>query len=109
MKIRRRTGFQVLRTALIAAAIMALSGFITVLNAQPQPPRPVVINVNHSQPLAFGAFIPLIRSLASPGALGLVIYAAIYVLYVLQIWWMLRRIGRFRWWAAGPGHRHQAA
>lgn len=50
---------------------------------------------------AFGAFISLVGYLVSPGTPGLVIYTAIYALYALQIWWMLRRIGRFRWWAVG--------
>lgn len=49
---------------------------------------------------AFGAFILVTGSLASPGAPDLVLYTGIYALYALQMWWMLRRIGRFRWWAA---------
>jgi hypothetical protein len=58
MNNSRRKGIKVIRAAFIATAIIALSGFFTALNAQPHPPRPVVITVNHSQPLAFGAFIP---------------------------------------------------
>lgn len=56
--IKKRIGTRVLRTALIATAIMVLCGLFTTLNAQPHPPRPVIITVNYSQPLAFGAFIP---------------------------------------------------
>jgi hypothetical protein len=58
MNNSRRKGIKVIRAAFIATAIIALSGFFTALNAQPHPPRPVIITVNLSQPLAFGAFIP---------------------------------------------------
>jgi hypothetical protein len=58
MMIRKRTGNQLLRKAFITTAILVLCGFITAINAQPHPPRPVIITVNHSQPLAFGAFTP---------------------------------------------------
>jgi hypothetical protein len=33
-------------------------GFITGVTAQPNPPRPVIVTFNPSQPLAFGAFTP---------------------------------------------------
>jgi 4,4'-diaponeurosporenoate glycosyltransferase len=49
---------------------------------------------------AFGAFVTLIGSLASAGMPGIGIHATIYGLYALQLWWMLRRLGRFQWWAA---------
>ncbi len=35
-----------------------LGGFITVVIAQPNPPRPVMLTANNSFPLAFGAFSP---------------------------------------------------
>jgi len=54
----RRKDIRLLRTAFIAVIILAMSGFFAALNAQPNPPRPVIITVNHSQPLAFGAFSP---------------------------------------------------
>jgi len=43
---------------LIVTGVLLLCGLFHDINAQPLPPRPVVITVNHSQPLAFGAFIP---------------------------------------------------
>ncbi|MRR23425.1 DUF4402 domain-containing protein, partial [bacterium] len=50
--------FSIGRKLLLMAGIMLLCGSVKVLMAQPLPPRPVVITVNHSQPLAFGAFTP---------------------------------------------------
>jgi hypothetical protein len=50
--------FSIGRKLLLIAGIMLLCGSVKVLMAQPLPPRPVVITVNHSQPLAFGAFTP---------------------------------------------------
>lgn len=45
------------------------------------------------------AFDPYIRSAWSdPGLLAA--YAVLYAAFALQIWWMLRRIGRFQVWAA---------
>ncbi len=46
------------RKAAIAACLLLMYGFFTEVTAQPLPPRPVIITVNHSQPLAFGAFTP---------------------------------------------------
>ncbi len=49
----------------------------------------------------FDAFITLASSLAAPGAAAATGFrAVIYGLYAWQMWWMLRRIGRFRWWTA---------
>lgn len=42
-------------SALFAIAFISLT---VSVRAQEPPPRPVVITVNHSQPLAFGAFTP---------------------------------------------------
>ena len=39
-------------------AVAILLGLTATLQAQELPPRPVIITVNHSQPLAFGAFTP---------------------------------------------------
>lgn len=47
---------------LSALAAILLFGITVPLKAQEQPPRPVIITANPSQPLAFGAF--------SPGASG---------------------------------------
>lgn len=58
IKSKKNIKIRILRTAFIATAIMILCGLFTSLYAQPHPPRPVIITVNHSQPLAFGAFIP---------------------------------------------------
>lgn len=35
-----------------------LGGFFQAINAQVLPPRPVIVTVNHAQPLSFGAFSP---------------------------------------------------
>ena len=48
----------VVRKAVIAASLLLVFGFFTEVIAQPLPPRPVIITVNSSQPLAFGAFTP---------------------------------------------------
>jgi len=47
-----------LKGILLMAAVVVLSGLFSPLYAQEPPPRPVVITVNHSQPMAFGAFTP---------------------------------------------------
>lgn len=47
-----------LRRVIIIAGLLLLCGFYTNIFAQPLPPRPVIITVNNSQPLAFGAFTP---------------------------------------------------
>lgn len=41
---------------LLIVAIATLSGFFNVVNAQEDPPRPIIVTVNGSQHLAFGAF-----------------------------------------------------
>ena len=46
------------KRALFVAVIILTTGFFSLLNAQPDPPRPIVVTVNPSQPLAFGAFTP---------------------------------------------------
>lgn len=46
------------RRTVITAGLLLICGFFEVVSAQPLPPRPVIITVNHSQPLAFGAFTP---------------------------------------------------
>lgn len=58
MKINIRTMPSIVKRSVIAAGLILLCGFCSNLSAQPHPPRPVVITVNNSQPLAFGAFIP---------------------------------------------------
>lgn len=47
-----------IKRSILITCIILLSGSFAVISAQPRPPRPVVITVNHSQPLAFGAFTP---------------------------------------------------
>ena len=47
-----------LKGILLMTAVVVLSGLFSPLYAQEPPPRPVVITVNHSQPMAFGAFTP---------------------------------------------------
>jgi hypothetical protein len=42
---------------LVIAATL-LGGFISVINAQVLPPRPVIVTPNPAQPLSFGAFTP---------------------------------------------------
>ncbi len=46
------------RMTAIAGFLFLIYGFFTEAVAQPLPPRPVIITVNSSQPLAFGAFTP---------------------------------------------------
>jgi len=41
---------------LLIVAIATVSGFFSVVNAQEDPPRPIVVTVNGSQHLSFGAF-----------------------------------------------------
>jgi 4,4'-diaponeurosporenoate glycosyltransferase len=53
----------------------------------------------------FGIMLGLLASMLSPLTSPLGSYALLYLLYALQLWWMLRRIGSFRWWTAAlfPG------
>jgi len=46
------------RKIAIAGGLFLIYGFFMEVSAQPLPPRPVIITVNNSQPLAFGAFTP---------------------------------------------------
>lgn len=48
----------------------------------------------------FSAFIALFDALSWPLTLSVVPFVFIYCLYAFQVWWMLRRIGSFRWWTA---------
>ncbi len=48
----------------------------------------------------FGAFASLAGALGTPGPWGLASHALVYGLYAIQMGWILRRIGRFRWWTA---------
>lgn len=47
-----------LKGILLTAALVVLGGVFSPLYSQEPPPRPVVITVNNSQPMAFGAFTP---------------------------------------------------
>ena len=47
-----------LKGILLTAALLVLGGVFSPLYSQEPPPRPVVITVNNSQPMAFGAFTP---------------------------------------------------
>ena len=47
----------------------------------------------------FSTSVALFRGLIPPGAPDIGIRVAAYALCAAQVWWMLRRIGRFRWWA----------
>ena len=58
MKMKENESFTGARRLLVVSGILLLCGFFSGISAQPHPPRPVIITVNHSQPLAFGAFIP---------------------------------------------------
>lgn len=58
MKRHEHHSFPIGSRLLIITGILFLCGFLNVIRAQPLPPRPVVITVNHSQPIAFGAFTP---------------------------------------------------
>lgn len=44
------------RKILLTVAIVFACGFFSVIKAQEDPPRPIVVTVNPSQQLAFGAF-----------------------------------------------------
>ena len=57
MKREMTIGFPVKR-ALFVVIITLATGFASLLNAQTLPPRPIIVTVNNSQPLAFGAFTP---------------------------------------------------
>jgi hypothetical protein len=47
------------RKRIFLLIVLTISGgFITGVIAQPNPPRPVIVNFNPAQPLAFGAFTP---------------------------------------------------
>ena len=46
----------------------------------------------------YSSSVSLFRGLVPPVAPDIGIRAAVYALYAAQVWWMLRRIGRFRWW-----------
>lgn len=46
----------------------------------------------------FRAWVDPLRMLLTPGMPGIAWTALVYILYALQIAWMLARIGRFRWW-----------
>lgn len=46
----------------------------------------------------FSSFINLFRQLAAPAAP--LLWLLLYACFALQTWWMLRRIGSFRWWTA---------
>ena len=48
----------------------------------------------------FGAFINLIRAILTYGALPIGLGLLLYGLYAGQIYWMLKRIGRFQWWTS---------
>lgn len=43
---------------LLVVVIALVTGFASLLDAQSLPPRPIVVTVNNSRPLAFGAFTP---------------------------------------------------
>ncbi len=58
MKMKEKDSFFAVRRLIIVAGILLLCGFYSNVIAQPNPPRPVIITVNNSQPLAFGAFTP---------------------------------------------------
>lgn len=58
MKMKDKDSLTFMRRLLIVTGILVLCGFYNIVIAQPNPPRPVVVTVNYSQPLAFGAFTP---------------------------------------------------
>ncbi len=58
IRMKRANISGALMKTVIAGGLLLMSGFFTELIAQPLPPRPVIITVNNSQPLAFGAFTP---------------------------------------------------
>ncbi len=58
MMNEKTIGIKFFRRLLSALATVMLFCLTVPVVAQEPPPRPVVITVNHSQPLAFGAFTP---------------------------------------------------
>jgi 4,4'-diaponeurosporenoate glycosyltransferase len=48
----------------------------------------------------FSTCSSLIRAFVPGSGLPLLPWVALYVLYAVQIFWMLRRIGKFRWWTS---------
>jgi hypothetical protein len=46
------------RRMTMAAVFFLFFGLLSSIQAQPHPPRPIVVTFNSSQPLAFGAFTP---------------------------------------------------
>ena len=48
----------------------------------------------------FRAWVDPLRVLLTPGMPGIALAALVYILYALQVAWMLARIGRFRWWTS---------
>ncbi|MFZ2341140.1 MAG: DUF4402 domain-containing protein [Bacteroidales bacterium] len=58
MKMKDNDSIIKARRLITVAGLLVLSGFCGSLIAQPNPPRPVIITANASQPLAFGAFTP---------------------------------------------------
>ena len=46
------------RRLIFAVMLFIAGGLACTILAQEMPPRPVIVNVNDSQPLAFGAFVP---------------------------------------------------
>lgn len=43
---------------ILVLGLFFLSGLPGIIQAQPHPPRPIIVTFNPSQPLAFGAFTP---------------------------------------------------
>lgn len=54
MKEKSKSGYR--WKLLLIVVIAIVSGFFSVVNAQEDPPRPIVVTVNGSQHLSFGAF-----------------------------------------------------
>jgi 4,4'-diaponeurosporenoate glycosyltransferase len=48
----------------------------------------------------FGTFGSVIRALVPGGGLPLLPWLVLYMLYAAEIYWMLGRLGKFRWWTS---------
>jgi len=58
MKMNDKDSNIIVRRLIIVTGLLVLCSFCSNIIAQPNPPRPVKITANNSQPLAFGAFTP---------------------------------------------------
>jgi 4,4'-diaponeurosporenoate glycosyltransferase len=48
----------------------------------------------------FSTFVSVLRAFVPGSGLSLLPWLVLYVLYAVEIFWMLGRIGKFRWWTS---------